>query len=278
MTLWTNGKTTQPTVSSGGKYGPRKGGYSDHHDGVDFIGYSDIVAVLPGTVTWAGYYNGAAGNGVVFVPDGHPGVEIKHFHPASVAIAKGSRVAAGQKIAKAGKTGNATGVCDHFEIRVNGVPVNPIAWLKANGLGAVPAAGVTVARDVRLVQAVVGAATDGVYGPDTAAKVKAWQKARGLAADGVWGPKSDAAAFTADGVWGEVTTRVLQYRLGVKIDGKFGAETYTALQRKTGANADGVFGPRSREALQRWLGVNVDSVVGPLTIKALQGRIFGGAI
>lgn len=276
MTLWPNGKTTQPTVSS--KFGPRSGGYASVHEGVDFIGYPDIFAVLPGTVTWAGYINGAAGSGVIVVPDGHANVEIRDFHSDGVYVSKGARVAAGQKVASVGHTGNATGDCDHFEIRVNGVPVDPIAWLKANGLGAIPAAGVTVARDVRLVQAVVGAATDGVYGPDTAAKVKAWQKVRGLAADGVWGPKSDAAAFTADGVWGEVTTRVLQYRLGVGIDGKLGTETYTALQRKVGANADGVFGPRSREALQRWLGVTVDSVVGPITIKALQGRIFGGAI
>ena len=278
MTLWPNNTHTQPKVSS--PYGQRAAGVgiSTFHAGSDLVGFSDLFAVLPGTVTWSGYINGAAGNGVIWVPDGHANVEILYFHSASQSIAKGARVAAGQKVGVMGATGNAKGKCLHFEVRVNGKSVDPIAWLKANGLGAVPAAGVTVARDVRLVQAVVGAATDGVYGPDTTAKVKAWQKARGLAADGVWGPKSDAAAFTADGLWGVITTRVLQYRLGVKIDGALGDETYTALQRKIGVNADGAFGPRSREGLQRWLGVTADGVVGPVTIKALQSRIFGGAI
>ncbi|MGW9345580.1 peptidoglycan DD-metalloendopeptidase family protein [Streptomyces albidoflavus] len=276
MPLFPNGTTTQPRISS--PYGPRAGGYSSFHEGVDFIGYADVHAVLPGTVTWAGYINGAAGSGVIVVPDGHPNVEIRDFHADAVYVRKGARVAARQKIASVGHTGNATGDCDHFEIRVDGKRVDPIAWLKANGLGAAPASGVTVNRDVRLVQAVVGAATDGIYGPDTTAKVKAWQGARGLAADGVWGPKSDAAAFTVDGVWGEVTSRVLQYRLGVGIDGKLGNETYTALQRKIGVNADGDFGPISRKGLQRWLGVSQDGAIGPVTIKALQSRIFNGAI
>jgi hypothetical protein len=72
------------------------------HEGVDFVGYADVHAVLPGTVTAAGWFNGAAGNGVIVIPDGHANVEIRDFHAASVAVRKGDRVAAGQRIAKAG--------------------------------------------------------------------------------------------------------------------------------------------------------------------------------
>jgi hypothetical protein len=35
-----------------------------------------------------------------------------------------------------GSTGNATGPCDHFEIRVNGNRTDPIAWMNAHGAGA----------------------------------------------------------------------------------------------------------------------------------------------
>jgi peptidoglycan hydrolase-like protein with peptidoglycan-binding domain len=47
------------------------------------------------------------------------------------------------------------------------------------------------------IQKLVGATPDGIYGPDTTAKVKAWQKAHGLTADGIWGPQSDAKGFPA---------------------------------------------------------------------------------
>lgn len=50
-------------------------------------------------------------------------------------------------------------------------------------------------RPTSQIQKLVGATPDGVYGPDTTAKVKAWQAAHKLTVDGIWGPKSDAAGF-----------------------------------------------------------------------------------
>lgn len=47
---------------------------------------------------------------------------------------------------------------------------------------------------VAAVQTLVGATADGVFGPMTAAKVKAWQASNGLVADGVFGPASRAKA------------------------------------------------------------------------------------
>lgn len=43
------------------------------------------------------------------------------------------------------------------------------------------------------VQKIVGASADGVYGPNTKAKVAAWQKAKGIPSDGIWGPQCEAA-------------------------------------------------------------------------------------
>jgi peptidoglycan L-alanyl-D-glutamate endopeptidase CwlK len=39
-----------------------------------------------------------------------------------------------------------------------------------------------------LVQAIIGAKTDGDFGPKSVASLKAWQTAKGLKADGVVGP------------------------------------------------------------------------------------------
>lgn len=44
-------------------------------------------------------------------------------------------------------------------------------------------------RPVGDIQRLVGADPDGIYGPGTTAKVKAWQGAQGLEADGVWGSR-----------------------------------------------------------------------------------------
>lgn len=49
-------------------------------------------------------------------------------------------------------------------------------------------------EDVKTWQRIVGATTDGDFGPATEAKTRAWQAARGLVADGIVGPATWAAA------------------------------------------------------------------------------------
>jgi peptidoglycan hydrolase-like protein with peptidoglycan-binding domain len=139
------------------------------------------------------------------------------------------------------------------------------------------------------IQKAVGATADGVWGPDTRGKVKAWQQAHGLTPDGIVGPKTAVAMFgskpvitpaglTVDGNWGAQTTRALQKALGVGVDGQLGPQTYRALQAKIGVAADGIYGPATRRALQRYLGVTADGIVGPATVRALQTRLGKGQL
>ena len=46
-------------------------------------------------------------------------------------------------------------------------------------------------RYVRWVQGIVGATPDGIFGPNTARRVRSWQASAGLAADGIVGPVTD---------------------------------------------------------------------------------------
>lgn len=141
--VWPNGTKTKPTVSS--PYGPRTmvGGYSNFHYGTDFIGFTTGKSVLPGVVTLAGPYTAKSGLSVAVDSKdpitGKP-VTIVYMHASKVLVRKGQVVKAGDSLITVGHTGNATGNCDHTEIRywANGTftTVNPeakiAAWIAYN--------------------------------------------------------------------------------------------------------------------------------------------------
>lgn len=137
--LWPNGTTTRPRVSS--PFGPRPnvGAFSFHY-GTDLIGYSTVRAAGAGKVTFAGWMNSAAGNTVLIDHGG--GVTEVHMHLASFAVKRGDRVDPGDPLGLMGRTGNASGNCDHFEIRINGKSVDPMAYTAARVTGT-PAGGST---------------------------------------------------------------------------------------------------------------------------------------
>jgi peptidoglycan hydrolase-like protein with peptidoglycan-binding domain len=76
--------------------------------------------------------------------------------------------------------------------------------------------------------------------------------------------------LAVDGSFGPLTTKALQWKLGVATDGIFGPVTKMALQRHLGVTPDGDIGPVTIMALQRHVGVAQDGIWGPLTTEGLQ--------
>jgi murein DD-endopeptidase MepM/ murein hydrolase activator NlpD len=99
------------------------------HDGVDFpepYG-TPIGAAGVGTVTFAGWNSGGYGN--LTVIQHRLGYQTWYAHQSSILVHVGQHVAGGTKIGRVGSTGHSTGPHLHFEVRHNGVPVNPVPYL-----------------------------------------------------------------------------------------------------------------------------------------------------
>jgi murein DD-endopeptidase MepM/ murein hydrolase activator NlpD len=59
------------------------------------------------------------------------GIETWYAHLNSLDVKTGARVKQGQQIGRVGKSGRATGFHVHYEVRVNGNPVDPGRYLTA---------------------------------------------------------------------------------------------------------------------------------------------------
>lgn len=107
-------------------------GDSRFHSGVDIGGdYGDAIAsVMPGTVSFAGWYDGYGQYVSIWHEDGS---ETAYAHCAELYVNAGDPVNAGQTIAALGSTGNSTGPHLHLEYLVHGVPIDPLPILMAAG-------------------------------------------------------------------------------------------------------------------------------------------------
>jgi len=98
------------------------------HQGVD-IGVpsgTPIHAAAAGTVIYCGWEEGY-GNFVVIDHGGN--LATAYGHQSSIAVACGQQVAQGQVIGYSGCTGHCTGPHVHFEVRIDGNPVDPMGYL-----------------------------------------------------------------------------------------------------------------------------------------------------
>ena len=87
---------------------------------------ADFVAMGKGVVTKASM-TPAYGNMVIIDHGG--GVQTLYAHGSEILVQVGQEVEAGTPVLKVGSTGYSTGPHAHFEIRINGQPVNPMDYL-----------------------------------------------------------------------------------------------------------------------------------------------------
>ena len=98
------------------------------HEGIDFgaaMG-APIHAAGDGVVIFAGV-KGGYGNATII--DHGNGVTTLYGHQSRLGVRAGQMVRGGDVIGFVGSTGNSTGPHLHFEVRVNGTPVDPLTYL-----------------------------------------------------------------------------------------------------------------------------------------------------
>ncbi|PDT42711.1 MULTISPECIES: M23 family metallopeptidase [Sinorhizobium] len=100
------------------------------HAGIDFRAATGtrIRSTAAGTVTTAGH---AGGYGNMIEIDHGNGVSTRYAHLASILVHVGDRVETDQVIAQSGSTGRSTGPHLHYEVRLNGLAVDPMRFLRA---------------------------------------------------------------------------------------------------------------------------------------------------
>jgi len=98
------------------------------HEGIDIAASSGtpIRAAASGTVIHAGWLGGY-GNLVVI--DHGNGLATAYAHASSILVGVGQQVAQGETVSLVGSTGHSSGPHLHFEVRINGVAVDPLLYL-----------------------------------------------------------------------------------------------------------------------------------------------------
>ena len=121
-----------PSAWISDEFGPRIApttGASTYHKGRDYAApyYSPIYAAASGKIAKVDY-NYFRGNYVI-VDHGH-GLSTVYQHCSRINVKQGDSVFVGSKIAEVGTTGISTGPHLHFEVWIEGVPVDPRKYLK----------------------------------------------------------------------------------------------------------------------------------------------------
>jgi murein DD-endopeptidase MepM/ murein hydrolase activator NlpD len=106
--------------------------FSGRHAGIDIdefpSGGNPVVATAAGTVTFAGG-DACCSYGLHVIVKHADGYSSLYSHLSSIAVSEGQEVKQGGLLGKSGSTGFSTGAHLHFEIRKDGVSVDPLTLL-----------------------------------------------------------------------------------------------------------------------------------------------------
>jgi len=113
------------------RFGVRKDpftGQMRQHNAVDFVAPmgTPVVATADGVVVYAGR---EGGYGRIVKINHGCGIETWYGHLRAIRVKMGKWVRRGDRIGKLGKSGRTTGPNLHYEVRINGKPVNPAKYL-----------------------------------------------------------------------------------------------------------------------------------------------------
>jgi murein DD-endopeptidase MepM/ murein hydrolase activator NlpD len=102
------------------------------HDGIDLTAPkgSPVYASGAGTVIRVDHNRTRRGYGnLVIIDHGTDGLTSRYAHLSTIKVKKGQKVKRGEQIGEVGTTGMSTGPHLHYEIRKNGVAVNPLYYI-----------------------------------------------------------------------------------------------------------------------------------------------------
>lgn len=115
-------------------FGIRKaplGGKVKMHEGLDIANHpgTPIKATADGVVFFA---NTKAGYGQTVILDHGYGLQTWYAHTRKMLVKPGQKIHRGESIALLGNSGRSTGPHCHYEVRVNGIPVDPLSYILEN--------------------------------------------------------------------------------------------------------------------------------------------------
>jgi murein DD-endopeptidase MepM/ murein hydrolase activator NlpD len=103
-------------------------GLTQMHEGVDISNRVGTPVIAPADGIVSGTGNDWAHGKIVIISHGF-GMITRYSHLSKILVGVGQKVRRGDKIAEVGTTGKTTGPHLHYEVRLNGIPVNPLRYI-----------------------------------------------------------------------------------------------------------------------------------------------------